>query len=190
MTNNWTDERKQLIEWLKLLSVSTGELITLASGQVSSVYVDVKKTAQHRDCMELLATLLCWKIDQEFGMIDCVCGVVLGGCHLASIVAMEHCHPINVAFVRQSIKDHGTQQLVERPAYSGQGERCVLLEDVITTGQSALNAAKQLETVGYDVKGIMTVVDRREIKDDYMSLQHGDRDIRVVGLVNFEELTA
>lgn len=184
MNDILTYERTTLIKYLKEHSLSNVGSFNLASGGTSSVYVDAKKAAQHKDVIKLLARLLCAKMEAVFGEVDTVAGVVLGGCHLASIVSMQSSYPVNVAFVRQAIKDHGTQQLVEAPRFntSGMGERAILLEDTITTGKSAIKAAKILEAHGYDVLGILAIVDRRENKAKIME------GYQMSALVDFEEL--
>jgi orotate phosphoribosyltransferase len=176
-------EREQLIDWLNLYSVRVGEEFTLSSEQTSNVYVDVKKTAMSRMSCKLLAKLLCEKMVQEFGMVEAVAGVVLGGCHLASIVAMEHPLGINVVYVRDKAKEHGTKSLIEGAQHTWL-QHVVILEDVLTTGQSAFKAAETLRKAQFDVKGVLAVVDRRANKDPWLGNQY-----KVVSLVNFEELT-
>lgn len=175
------DTKKLLIDFLNLYSVRSGEEFELASGEKSNVYVDVKKTAFHSRITKILAQLLCDKITKEFWPIQAVAGVVLGGCHLASIVAATHPMEIHTVHVRKEPKDHGTKQLIERPIMI-KYDAIVVLEDVVTTGKSAIRAAELLRNEGYDVKGILAVVDRRSKKTPYL----GSFDF--AALVNFEEL--
>jgi len=175
-------ERQVLIDWLNLFSVHSGEKFELASGQITDVYVDVKKTAQHHRACKLLARLLSDKIVQEFAPIEGIAGVVLGGCHLASIAAMQYPVDLDVIFVRKEAKNHGTKNLIERPIMFPYQE-IVLLEDVISTGNSAIEAAHLLEKEGFHVKGILAVVDRRPVKKPYLN------NYKFISLVDFEELT-
>ena len=162
--------------------MKTGSEFTLASGQTSNVYVDVKKTSQHHAVTKLLAKMLCDTMVQKWGMVEAVAGVPLGGCHLASIVSMAHSLPIDTIFIRKESKDHGTKQRIERPLMI-QDQHLVLLEDVVTTGNSAKEAAELLRNEGYDVKGILAVVDRRPDKKPFLG------NFNFAALVNFEELT-
>lgn len=171
-------ERIKLIEDLKELSLKKGKEFTLASGQKSNVYIDVKQTMLHGTAMYNLAKLL-HQHAGLFGKYDIVAGVPLGGAHLATMVAM-YSPPRNVALVRKEAKDHGTQKLVEAPP--GDTRKVILFEDVITTGQSAIKAAEILKQSGYDIKGIVAVVDRRAEKFRLL------RDFPFVALVDFEEL--
>lgn len=176
-------EREQLIDWIDLLSVKTGEEFTLSSGAKSNIYIDLKKTSQHNRCYKLLAKLLHDKMFEEFSVINAVAGVVLGGCHLASIVAMHHQLGLDVIYIRNESKDHGTKNLIERPIMT-KGDSVVLLEDVVTTGASALKAAKLLTKNDFEVLGILSVVDRRENKTPYIGGMY-----KFASLIDFEELT-
>ena len=172
-------ERNKLIEDLRLLSIKKGEEFTLASGQKSNIYCDVKQTMLFGPAMHNLAKLL-HQTAEMFGWYHAVAGVPLGGSHLATLVAM-YCPPMNVVLVRKEAKDHGTQKLVEGPP-SNLFKKVVLFEDVVTTGSSVLKAAKTLEEAGYDIRGIVAVVDRRIDKAPTL----GDYGFRA--LVDFEEL--
>ena len=90
--------------------------------------------------------------------------------------------PTNVVLIRSQVKDHGTQELVEATSF-GLFNKVILFEDVVTTGQSAIEAAKILQKVGFDIRGIVAVVDRRA---DKTPLTLGDYGFRA--LVDFEEL--
>src|SRR5208283_177953 len=131
-------ERNQLIEDLKLFSLKKGEDFILSSGQKSDIYIDVKKTMLYGPAMHNLAKLL-HGTAQMFGYYDMVAGVALGGSHLATMVAMFH-PPTGVVLLRKEAKGHGTQQLVETPG-DFSGNKIILFEDVITTGQSVIKAA-------------------------------------------------
>lgn len=177
-------EREQLIDLLDLFSVKKGEEFTLASGQKSDVYVDVKKTAFNHRGSRLLAKLLFEKMIEKWSPIDAVAGVVLGGCHLASIVSMQNPLGMDVIYVRKEVKDHGTKNLIERP-YMTQYQSVVVVEDVVTTGTSAVAAAKLLEKESFEVKGILSVVDRRQTKEPYIG---GIFGYYFEALVDFDEL--
>lgn len=161
--------RKLVLDLLKLYSVKVsppGEEFTLASGEKSRFYIDVKKTALHRKVHQPLAYLLYDVLAHgEFGPIEAVAGVALGGCHLASIVALyatlEGGTSLDVVYVRKAAKDHGTKNLVESPSH-GPETHVVLLEDVITTGESSAQAAQHLREAGFDVRGVLAIVDRRK----------------------------
>lgn len=180
---------EQLISYIRKFGLYTGEEFTLASGEKSIYYVDVKKIALAGSMHRLLAKLLWNKIKEEYGTVDVVAGVVLGGCHLASITAMHaafNLTPIDVIYVRKHAKNHGTSDLLEYPELKKES-RIVLIEDVVTTGGSVIAAAEILETAGLQVSGVIAVADRRKDKVPYL---HGSGIIQwpFVSLLNFEQL--
>lgn len=170
-------ERQKLIEDLQILSIKKGEEFFLSSGQKSDIYVDVKQTMLYGPAMYNLAKLLHQQA-QFFGHYEAVAGVPLGAVHLAAMVAMFN-PPMSVVLIRQQAKSHGTQKLAEAPPGV---KKIILLEDVITTGQSVIKAAKALEAEGFDIIGIVAVVDRRVEKIPIL----GNYDFRA--LVDIEEL--
>ncbi len=180
--------KELLIQELKARSLRRGEEFTLASGQKSNVYVDVKKTALNSKCypllVDLIGNILCLYFsndpDPDAKNVESLAGVVLGGCHLASIVASSFKEAFDVIYVRPQPKDHGTQQLIE--CADDCGKNVVLIEDVVTTGKSVIKAAQVLEQNGFHVVGIIAVVDRRVDK----AAQLGDYPFK--SLVKFEEL--
>jgi orotate phosphoribosyltransferase len=201
--------KQELIKSLKKYSLQTGQDFTLASGQKSNIYVDIKKTAMRGyESIYLLPPLL-EELAHQFEPYSAIAGVVLGGCHLASLLQVyvnymgyakqaypypAYCGTDNklttirdnfvskdLIFVRREAKIHGTQNIIEKPELSV-GAGIVLVEDVITTGNSAIMAAKALESQYLGVVGIIAVVDRRVDKTPEL----GGYPFRA--LVDFEEL--
>lgn len=173
--------KQVLIDLLKVCSLKTGQTFTLSSGQTSQTYIDIKKTALSSAGYKLLAKLLYDAMITNFRSVEAVAGVALGGCHLASIVAMYSTINLDTIYIRKEAKTHGTQQLIEQPNCNI-GEKVVLFEDVITTGKSVINAAKLLQQQGFEVLGIVAVVDRRAEKLSTLG------DFPVIFLVDFEDL--
>ena len=173
-------DKEILISWINLLGVKTGDQFKLSSGIESNTYIDMKSVFLHNRVHKLLANLLCEEV-KKFAPVEAVAGVALGGCHLASIVAMVSPVPLDVMYIRKNAKEHGMQKLIERPNMFIQQE-VVLLEDVITTGKSAVDAADLIVNSGFIVKGIISVVDRREQKVPYLGRYPFS------SLVDFEEL--
>ena len=94
-----------------------------------------------------------------------VAGVELGGCPLASAVALtsfRHGAPLDAIYVRKDAKDHGSRRQLEGNTRLPPGSRIALLEDVVTTGGSTLKAAAKLREAGYEVAGVVALVDRDE----------------------------
>jgi orotate phosphoribosyltransferase len=81
------------------------------------------------------------------------------------VSAYEEC-PISALIVRKEAKGHGTQAYIEGPSLP-QGAKVVVLEDVVTTGQSAMKAVERLRAVGYEVNQVMALVDRLQGGAEY-----------------------
>jgi len=135
----------------------------LASGKQSDYYLDGKRTFLNSEGLRLSAYVLnehmaCFKP-------DVVAGEGMGGVPLATAVAL-HNGNVDLALVRKKTKDHGTGKRVEM-SFSCQGSdvsdlRVVLIEDVLTTGGSAISAIQALRGAGLDVVGVVALIDRQE----------------------------
>ncbi len=157
--------RNRLIEIIKTRSLQSGKEVTLASGRTSTYYFNMKPTMLDAEGAHLIATLILDAID---GLnAELIGGLEMGAVPIASAVAaVSHTRgkPITAFFVRKQAKDHGTRSLVEGLANgeSLKGKKVVIVEDVTTTGGSAIKAAETVRAEGADVVRIVTVVDRQE----------------------------
>ncbi len=157
--------RERLIEIIKARSFQSGKEITLASGRTSTYYFNMKPTMLDAEGAHLIATLILAAIKDWNA--DLIGGLEMGAVPLASAVAaVSHGtgRPINAFFVRKQAKEHGTKSLIEGLPMgdSLKGRRVVVVEDVTTTGGSAIKAAEAVRAEGAEVVGIVTVVDRQE----------------------------
>lgn len=137
--------------------------VVLASGKESDFFIDCKQTALTAEGHHLAGALL-FEEARKLGA-HAVAGVELGGCPLASAVAQtsfDRGAPLDALYVRKAAKDHGSRRLVEGDARLAKGARVVLLEDVVTTGGSTLRAIETLRGAGYEVAGVVALVDRLE----------------------------
>ncbi len=170
-------ERAKLLRLIQLhatLKAEPGTFFTLASGSKTDTYIDIKRASMRRGVQLLLARHLHDAL-VHFFPVDAVAGVVLGGCHLASIVALHAAEleerfnspVLDVLYIRKEKSDHGLQNIVEGPA--SKGMRVVLCEDVVTTGGSSMKAVEHLREVGCEVLGVLAVIDRRREASDTLS---------------------
>jgi orotate phosphoribosyltransferase len=139
--------------------------VTLASGRKSHFYFDMKPTMFHPQGAALLARLLFDEV-KNIGA-DYVGGLEMGAVPVTSAVcqlSFERGHPIKGFFVRKKPKDYGAKKLIEGldPTESLESKRVIILEDVTTTGESALKAVEACRDAGADVVMILTLVDRQE----------------------------
>ncbi len=158
-------DKARLIDIIKARSFSKGGEIKLASGRSSSFYFNMKPTMLDPEGAHLIGVLVCAALAGR--SVDMVGGLEMGAVPIATAVAVTSQHkgwPLPAFFVRKQAKDHGTQSLVEGlPA--GQtlaGRRVVIVEDVTTTGGSAMKAIAAVQAAGAIVDRVITIVDRLE----------------------------
>ncbi|MEI8250151.1 MAG: orotate phosphoribosyltransferase [Synechococcus sp. ELA057] len=134
---------------------------TLASGRVSDHYVNCKPVSLSGIGLALLGSLLLEQV--EAGAVA-VAGLTLGADPLVSAVALQAAlagRSLDALIVRKEAKGHGTGAWLEGPLPPA-GSRITVLEDVVTTGGSALKAVRQLQEAGYVVEQVVAIVDRQE----------------------------
>jgi orotate phosphoribosyltransferase len=157
----------QLVTLLAERSTKVGDFV-LASGRRSSLYVDCRLTTMSPEGQLLLGELGAAILHEPEWRADAVGGLTLGADPIAYAIAHTSAihnkvtnAPLVRAFtVRKQPKTHGTGQRIEGPFRSG--DRVVVVEDVITTGQSALSAVEAIREAGGVVVGVLAVVDREE----------------------------
>jgi orotate phosphoribosyltransferase len=138
-------------------------LFTLASGRQSTYYIDARKTTMSAVGLHLIGELGLLAIRDAGWSPTAVGGLTLGADPVAYAVARASVDapPVIDAFtVRKEAKAHGAQRRIEGRFDSGQP--VVVVEDVVTTGTSAITAAKAVEQAGGSVIGVLAVVDRDE----------------------------
>lgn len=156
------DERQTLCELLRARSVQTGEFV-LASGATSSYYIDARLTTMSGSGQLLIGRRALAEIDKRGWSPDAVGGLTLGADPVAYAIAHAAAAAgriIDAFTVRKQIKDHGTGRLIE--GNLRRDSRVLIVEDVITSGESALRAVRSVEDAGARVIGVLSVVDREE----------------------------
>lgn len=136
---------------------------TLASGRQSSLYIDARLTAMSPDGLALIGPLALTEIRQLGWDPDAVGGLTLGADPISYSIAYASnatSRPLRAFTVRKEPKGHGTGRQVEGPFRPG--DRVVIIEDVITTGGSALRAVEVVRREGGEVLGVLALIDREE----------------------------
>ena len=160
--------RKRLIAIIRARSFQSGKEVKLASGRTSTYYFNMKPTMLDAEGAHLIATLILEAIKDM--RADLIGGLEMGAVPIASAVAAVSQgagRPVNAFFVRKEAKAHGTRSLIEGLAEgdSLKGKRVVIVEDVTTTGASAMRAADAVRAEGAEIVGVVTIVDREEGAD-------------------------
>src|SRR3954470_23428715 len=149
------DARERLIAQLREHALVIGE-VTLTSGKVAQYYVDAKRAILLREGFAALGELVA-ALAQELGA-TAVGGLTMGADPVAC-AALAGGFDGKAFFVRKESKAHGLQRKVEGPLLEP-GDRCLVVEDVSTTGGSALQAVEALREAGHEIVGVTTVLDR------------------------------
>jgi orotate phosphoribosyltransferase len=147
--------RKRLIEELREHALVIGE-VTLTSGATAQYYVDAKRAILRPAGFAALASLLAAQVADWQG--TAVGGMTMGADPVAC-AALAGGADVKVFFVRKEAKDHGLQRRIEGPLL-GAEDRCVVVEDVVTTGGSTLAAIAALHDAGREICGVVSVLDR------------------------------
>ncbi|MEE2902987.1 MAG: orotate phosphoribosyltransferase [Myxococcota bacterium] len=160
--------RTRLLEILTHLSYQQRE-VTLASGKKSNFYIDCKQTTLSAEGQILVGRLLYAKIrdyQQSQGIsLAGVGGLTLGADPIATAISMTSAlagDPINAFIVRKEPKGHGTGAWLEGCDRFAEGSEVIVVEDVATTGGSALKAVRRVRDAGYKVRLVLGLVDRLE----------------------------
>ncbi|SDE88210.1 orotate phosphoribosyltransferase [Halorientalis regularis] len=155
-------------------AVKFGEF-ELSHGGTSSYYVDKYVFETDPRCLELIAQAFADRVGQSK-----LAGVALGAVPLVAVTSVETGHPYVIA--RKQAKEYGTGNRIEGELT--EGEEVVVLEDIATTGQSAVDAVEALREAGAAVDRVLVVVDRQEGATEHLA----DHDIELESLLTAEDL--
>ncbi len=153
---NKNDIEQQVAEFLlqiKAIKLQPDNPFTWASGWKSPIYCDNRITLSHPTIRTYIRQKLTLVIQEEFGAIGCIAGVATAGIPQGALVAQELGLPF--IYVRSKPKDHGTGSLIEGEVMPG--KRVVVIEDLISTGKSSLQAVDALKTAGYEIAGLAAI---------------------------------
>lgn len=176
--------KENLVRVVRAKSYREGDF-TLASGQKSSFYIDMKATTLDPEGADLLGQLAV-EVLEEYSRkcgkkIEGVGGLTLGADPIATAVSLSAYRKRirwPAFIVRKEAKGHGTGQYVEGKENLKPGAQVIVLEDVVTTGGSSVKAIERLRGEGYTPIAVLTVVDRqaggeeafRKMGVDFLSL--------------------
>lgn len=138
---------------IKAVKLSPRKPFTWASGWKSPIYCDNRKTLSYPAVRTYIRQQLVQVINSEFGRPDMIAGVATGGIAHGALVA----HDLGLPFiyVRSGAKEHGMKNQVEGDLTVGRS--VVVVEDLVSTGQSSLNAVHALREAGCEVKGMAAI---------------------------------
>ena len=155
-----SDARSRLLEAFKARAFSFGKF-TLASGKESGYYVNSKKAIFHSEVVGLLGDVL-WEMTKDLN-IAAAGGLEVGAIPMSVALAQSyhrHGRDLEGFFVRKQPKSHGSQERIEGVLKPGM--RVAVLDDVLTTGGSAVQAIAEIEKAGATIVAVVCIVDRLE----------------------------
>jgi orotate phosphoribosyltransferase len=153
---NKTETEQKVAEFLlqiKAIKLQPNNPFTWASGWKSPIYCDNRVTLSHPAIRTYIRQHLTQLVQDEFGPIGCIAGVATAGIPQGVLVAQELGLPF--VYVRSKPKEHGTGSMIEGEIKTG--ERIVVIEDLISTGKSSLQAVDALRNAGHDVAGLAAI---------------------------------
>jgi orotate phosphoribosyltransferase len=157
--------RSELLQMIRDRSLQKGDF-TLSSGQKSSYYIDLKETLLTGQGLVLVAELCADELWYRYPQVRFFGGLTLGADPIAVSLSMELVKrgkkEAKAFVVRKSQKSYGKSRRIEGMAGACEGEPVVVLEDVITTGGSTIQAIEALRDSGYRPVGVLAIVDREQ----------------------------
>jgi orotate phosphoribosyltransferase len=154
------DLREKLLDLFCEVAYREGDFL-LSSGQRSTYYINGKQVTLHPQGGLGVGRLLLTLVPEQ---TIAVAGLTLGADPIVtatSVVAAYEGRSLTALIVRKEAKGHGTQAYIEGPSLP-EGSPVVVLEDVVTTGQSAMKAVDRLRGAGYHVDQVISLVDRQQ----------------------------
>lgn len=128
----------------------------LKSGKSSPLYVNLRKIISYPDLLAYVANAM-WAVTDHF-QFDLICGVPYTALPIATAISIKY--QIPMVMRRKEIKNYGSKQLIDGVFKTGQ--RCLIIEDVVTTGGSIVETAEDLKKAGLEVTGIIALIDREQ----------------------------
>jgi orotate phosphoribosyltransferase len=153
-----SDARSRLLDLFTARAVAFGEF-TLASGQKSRYYINSKMVLFHGEAIALVGQLL-YEATRDLG-VHAIGGLEIGAIPMATAAVLRYRQAgqtLEGFFVRKQVKGHGSQERIE--GLVNRGDRVAIVDDVLTTGESVVQAIEAVEQRGATVARVVCIVDR------------------------------
>ncbi len=150
---NTANKTAELLLQIKAIKLQPQEPFTWASGWHSPIYCDNRITLSFPTIRNFLRQNIATAIELKFGKPDVIAGVATGAIAIGVLVAQELGLPF--VYVRPEAKSHGRKNQIE--GYLEKGQNVVVVEDLISTGTSSLNAVAALKDADVNIKGMVAI---------------------------------
>ncbi|MCH4896535.1 orotate phosphoribosyltransferase [Marinilabiliaceae bacterium JC040] len=147
---------KKVAEYLlqiKAIKLQPTNPFTWASGWNSPIYCDNRKTLSYPEVRDYIRDAFAKEIEEKYGDCDVIAGVATGAIAQGVLVAQALNKPF--VYIRSSAKAHGLENKIE--GYYEAGQKVVVIEDLVSTGGSSLQAVEALRSAGCEVLGMMAI---------------------------------
>ncbi|MCD6543760.1 MAG: orotate phosphoribosyltransferase [Flavobacteriaceae bacterium] len=155
LNKNTAKKTAELLLSIKAIKLKPKEPFTWASGWFSPIYCDNRVTLSYVPIRNYIRENLVKIIEEKHGKPDVIAGVATGAIAIGVLVAQELGVPF--VYVRPEPKKHGRKNQIE--GFLDSGQNVVVVEDLISTGKSSLNAVKALRDAGANIKGMVAIFD-------------------------------
>ena len=181
MNKDTAKKTAELLLQIKAIKLSPSEPFNWASGWKSPIYCDNRITLSYPPVRVFLKEEIAKIVELEYGKPDVIAGVATGAIAIGILVAQELGVPF--IYVRPEPKKHGRKNQIEGHLESGQN--VVVIEDLISTGNSSLNAVEALKEAGAVVKGMVAIF---SYGFDIADKNFKDKNVSLTTLSNYENL--
>ena len=171
----------ELLLKIKAIKLSPNKPFNWASGWKSPIYCDNRVTLSYPPVRNFLRTEIAKIVESKYGKPDVIAGVATGAIAIGVLVAEELGVPF--VYVRPEPKSHGRKNQIEGHLESGQN--VVVIEDLISTGKSSLNAVQALKESGAVVQGMVAIF---SYGFDIAETNFKEKNVRLTTLSNYESL--
>ena len=150
---NTAKKTAELLLQINAIKLSPKEPFTWASGWKSPIYCDNRIVLSFPQIRNYIREAMANHIESHYGKPDVIAGVATGAIGIGALVA--ECMGLPFIYVRPEPKKHGRQNQIE--GHIEKGQNVVVVEDLISTGKSSLNAVRALREAGVEVKGMVAI---------------------------------
>ncbi|WP_144896967.1 orotate phosphoribosyltransferase [Lutibacter sp. Hel_I_33_5] len=171
----------ELLLKIKAIKLSPNEPFTWASGWKSPIYCDNRITLSYPSVRNFLRIEIAKIVDKEYGKPDVIAGVATGAIAIGVLIAEELGIPF--VYVRPEPKKHGRKNQIE--GYLEKGQNVVVIEDLISTGNSSLHAVDALKEAGAVVKGMVAIF---SYGFDVAAENFKNKNVRLTTLSDYQNL--